>query len=135
MRAAHEPTHHLASPDLASRRIRSFAVVTDALKRQAVNDEVRPPRSTTGFSSRAEQLDGIREAIDRVNSWGITSLREAGGSREQVEMLRELYEQGDLTVRIDWAYDVDPSVPAESIKDIEVLATVLAGETVYGRLP
>lgn len=68
--------------------------------------------------SRAEQLDGIREAIDRVNSWGMTSLREAGGSREQVEMLHELYEQGDLTVRIDWAYDVDPNTPPEQIPSV-----------------
>ena len=61
--------------------------------------------------SREVQKDGIRQAIRRVNSWGMTSLREPGGSRELVEMLRELYEDGDLTIRIDWCYDVDPNTP------------------------
>jgi predicted amidohydrolase YtcJ len=65
--------------------------------------------------TRDQQLDGIREAIRRVNSWGMTSLREAGGAPEQVEMLRKLHEAGDLTVRIDWAYDVDPNTPASEI--------------------
>ena len=64
---------------------------------------------------REVQLDGIRQAIRRVNSWGMTSLREPGGSRELVEMLRELYENGELTVRIDWCYDVDPNTPVEEL--------------------
>ena len=64
---------------------------------------------------REVQLDGIRQAIRRVNSWGMTSLREPGGTREQVEMLRSLYENGELTVRVDWCYDVDPNTPADDI--------------------
>jgi hypothetical protein len=65
--------------------------------------------------TREQQLDGIRQAIRRVNSWGMTSLREAGGTPAQVDMLRELYGAGDLTVRIDWAYDVDPNTPLSEI--------------------
>lgn len=65
--------------------------------------------------SKEEKLDGIRQAIRRVNSWGMTSVREAGGSPAQVDLLRELYEKGDLTVRMDWAYDVDPNTPEEEI--------------------
>ena len=64
---------------------------------------------------REVQLDGIRQAIRRVNSWGITSLREPGGSRELVDMLRELYENRELTVRIDWCYDVDPNTPVDEM--------------------
>ena len=64
---------------------------------------------------RDVQLDGIRQAIRRVNSWGMTSLREPGGTREQVEMLRSLYENGELTVRVDWCYDIDPNTPADEI--------------------
>ena len=64
---------------------------------------------------RDVQLDGIRQAITRVNSWGMTSLREPGGTREQVEMLRSLYENGELTVRVDWCYDIDPNTPADEI--------------------
>ena len=64
---------------------------------------------------RDVQMDGIRQAIRRVNSWGMTSLREPGGTREQVEMLRSLYENGELTVRVDWCYDVDPYTPENEI--------------------
>ena len=65
--------------------------------------------------SREVQKDGIRQAIRRVNSWGMTSLREPGGSRELLDMLRELYEEGDMTIRIDWCYDVDPNTPEDEI--------------------
>ena len=64
---------------------------------------------------REVQKDGIRQAIRRVNSWGMTSLREPGGSGELLDMLRELYESGELTVRIDWCYDVDPNTPEAEI--------------------
>ena len=64
---------------------------------------------------REVQKDGIRQAIRRVNSWGMTSLREPGGSGELLDMLRELYENGELTVRIDWCYDVDPNTPEAEI--------------------
>ena len=64
---------------------------------------------------REVQKDGIRQAIRRVNSWGMTSLREPGGSRELVDMLHELYEDGEMTIRIDWCYDVDPNTPADEM--------------------
>ncbi len=64
---------------------------------------------------RDTQLDGIREAMHRVNSWGMTSLREAGGPPEHRELLRTLYERGDMTVRIDWAYDIDPNTPEDEL--------------------
>jgi predicted amidohydrolase YtcJ len=67
---------------------------------------------------RDQQLEGISQAIKRVNSWGMTSLREAGGSKDHVEMLRELYDQGKLTVRVDWAYDVDPNTPPDEIDSV-----------------
>ncbi len=65
--------------------------------------------------TREQQLDGILQAIRRVNSWGMTSFREGGGTREQVEMLRELYDKGELTARVDWCYDVDPNTPEEEV--------------------
>ena len=64
---------------------------------------------------RDVQLDGIRQAIRRVNSWGMTSLREPGGSTELLDMLRTLYENGEMTVRVDWCYDVDPNTPQDEI--------------------
>ena len=65
--------------------------------------------------TREEQLGGIRQAIQRINSWGMTSFRESGGTKEQVEMLRELYDRGELTARVDWCYDVDPNTPEDEV--------------------
>jgi predicted amidohydrolase YtcJ len=64
---------------------------------------------------RATQLDGVRQAIARMNSWGMTSYREAGGSRDYVDILRELHAKGQLTIRVDFSYDVDPNTPERDI--------------------
>ena len=74
-----------------------------------------PLRQYVPKLTREEQLDGIRQALRRVNSWGMTSYREAGGTKEQVEMLRELYDNGELTARVDWCYDVDPNTPEDEL--------------------
>jgi len=78
--------------------------------------------------SREQQLDGIRRAMRQVNAWGMTSLREATGTPEQLALLREIFEQGELSVRIDWAYDVDPNTP---IDQLDAVFTALGppGET------
>ena len=68
----------------------------------------KPVLEHTPKLNRKEQLEGIRQAIARINSWGMTSYREAGGTQEHVEMLRELYDSGKLTVRVDWAYRCRP---------------------------
>ena len=78
--------------------------------------------------TREQQLGGIRQALRQVNSWGMTSFREAGGPKEQVGMLRELYDNGDLTARVDWCYDVDPNTP-ESELDAVFEALGPPGET------
>lgn len=68
--------------------------------------------------SRDLQLDGVRQSIRRMNSWGVTSVREAGGTADQVQMLKELYGNGELTLRVDWSYDVDPNTPADQLDDV-----------------
>jgi predicted amidohydrolase YtcJ len=64
---------------------------------------------------RATQLEGVRQAIARMNSWGMTSYREAGGTRDYVDILRELHGKGQLTIRVDFSYDVDPNTPERDI--------------------
>jgi hypothetical protein len=41
----------------------------------------------------------------------MTSYREAGGTKDQAAMLKELHDSGELTVRVDFSYDVDPNTP------------------------
>jgi predicted amidohydrolase YtcJ len=65
--------------------------------------------------SRDTQLEGVRQAIARMNSWGMTSYREAGGTRDYVEILRELHGKGHLTIRVDFSYDVDPNTPERDL--------------------
>lgn len=80
-----------------------------------LEDARKPTEKYFPKLSREQQLDGIRTAFRRLNSWGITSMREAGGTAEQVGMLRELYDKGELTVRVDWAYNVDPNTPVSEL--------------------
>ena len=71
----------------------------------------RPILAYVPKPSREIQLEGVRQAIARMNSWGMTSYREAGGTAEHAAMLRELHDKGQLTIRVDFSYDVDPNTP------------------------
>lgn len=61
------------------------------------------------------QLLGLKNMIARINAYGITSYREPGGSLEGVALLRRLYDAGELNVRVDWAYNVDPNLPEDEL--------------------
>ena len=77
-----------------------------------------PTRQYVPKLTQEQRLDGIRQAISRVNSWGMTSFREAGGTKEQVAMLREIYDRGELTARVDWCYNVDPNTPEAELDTV-----------------
>ncbi len=69
-------------------------------------------------ATRAQMLDGIRHLIEHMNRHGMTSYREPGGRLEDVELMQELHAAGELTIRVDWAYHVDPLTPLDQIDDV-----------------
>lgn len=62
-----------------------------------------------------QKVEGVRRMIARVNGFGLTSVREPGCSRELVSIYRELFEAGDLNIRMDCAYSVDPNTPINEL--------------------
>ena len=62
--------------------------------------------------SHDERLSAARAAMVEANRVGITSVQDAGGSIEDLELYDELRRQGDLTVRVYQALSVDaPATP------------------------
>jgi predicted amidohydrolase YtcJ len=63
----------------------------------------------------SQKRQGLEDLYARVNSWGITSYREPGGTPEMAEIVHDLYEDGELTVRVDWAYTIDANTPEDEL--------------------
>ena len=63
-----------------------------------------PPPSLTA----EEELEGLRQIIDRQQSYGITSIREAGVGPAAVDAYKALLDAGRLTQRVDLWYRIDP---------------------------
>src|SRR5262249_46625992 len=53
-----------------------------------------------------QQITGLRKIMAIQNGFGLTSIRQPGGSRADVALYRELYDRGQLTTRVDFAYNV-----------------------------
>jgi predicted amidohydrolase YtcJ len=58
-----------------------------------------------------QEIAGLRKIMAIQNGFGLTSLRQPGGSAADVALYRELYDHGQLTTRVDFAYNVDAAAP------------------------
>lgn len=66
--------------------------------------------------TREQQLSGLRRVLALVNSNGLTSVGDPGGSPGDMALFRTLYDEGALTVRLDFSYSVDPAAPLDEIE-------------------
>jgi predicted amidohydrolase YtcJ len=73
-------------------------------------------------ASKEEQRAALRRGIARAAALGITSIQNAHGSPEDVELFREAAEAGELTLRVGVAQTLRPPVPAGRIEAIQALA-------------
>lgn len=64
-----------------------------------------------------QKMAGLKRVLKLVNSNGITSAGDPGGSVEQGEMFKALHSLGELTVRVDFSYSVDPAAPLDEIEN------------------
>jgi predicted amidohydrolase YtcJ len=78
----------------------------------------RPVRGYFPEQSFRDKVDGVRKMIARVNGFGLTSVREPGCDKETVEIYRELFDAGELNIRVDCAYSVDPNTPLEELDEV-----------------
>ncbi|HEU4696479.1 MAG TPA: amidohydrolase [Sphingomicrobium sp.] len=64
-------------------------------------------------ATRAQQVAGMKRVLALVNSHGITSAGDPSGSVEDAALFRTLRDSGALTVRVDFAYNIDPAEPLD----------------------
>jgi hypothetical protein len=66
--------------------------------------------------TEAQKEAGLRRVLALVNSHGLTSAGDPSGSPADAALFRKLRDEGQLTVRVDFAYNIDP---AESLDKAE----------------
>jgi len=59
--------------------------------------------------SESQKLAGMKRVLALANSHGLTSAGDPSGSIADAAMYRRLRDAGQLTVRIDFAYNIDPA--------------------------
>ncbi len=74
---------------------------------------VRPfmPRPT-----EAQKEEGMKRVLALVNSHGLTSAGDPSGTPADAALFRKLRDAGQLTVRVDFAYDFDPAEPLDKVE-------------------
>jgi predicted amidohydrolase YtcJ len=68
-------------------------------------------------ATEAQQLAGMKSVLALVNSHGLTSVGDPSGSVEDAAMYRRLRDRGLLSVRLDFAYNIDPAEPLDKVED------------------
>jgi predicted amidohydrolase YtcJ len=73
--------------------------------------------------TREEKLSALRAAVVEANRVGITSVQNAGGTAEDLELYGELRRLGDLTVRVYQALTVDARASSGELDALDELRT------------
>jgi len=71
--------------------------------------------------NEAEKEEGLKRVLALVSSHGLTSAGDPSGSPEDAALFRKLRDAGQLTVRVDFAYNIDPADPLDKV-DAELKA-------------
>ena len=66
--------------------------------------------------TQAQKLAGMKRVLALVNSHGLTSVGDPSGSADDAAMYRALRDGGQLTVRVDFAYNIDPAEPLDKVE-------------------
>jgi len=69
--------------------------------------------------SRDERLSAVRAAMVEANRVGITSVQNASGTVEDLELYDDLRRRGDLTVRVYESLSVDPEATTEDLDTLD----------------
>jgi predicted amidohydrolase YtcJ len=68
-----------------------------------------------------EKLDALRKGLKLAASLGITSIANASGSRDELELYQRLLKNHELTLRVAAAFSVGANTSAEEIKEYVAL--------------
>ena len=61
--------------------------------------------------TEAQKEQGMKRVLALVNSHGLTSAGDPSGTPADAALFRKLRDEGRLTLRVDFAYDIDPAEP------------------------
>jgi predicted amidohydrolase YtcJ len=75
-----------------------------------------------------DRLAALRAAIDEAHRFGITSVQDAGGSPDDLELLDRLRKRGELTLRIYQTLRADATLTAAGLDALEQLRTRFADD-------
>jgi predicted amidohydrolase YtcJ len=74
--------------------------------------------------SREQTVEGYEKIMQIQNSHGLTSIRQVGGTKDDEDIYRELFNKGKMTTRVEFCYSVDPLATEEKIEaDLTALGT------------
>jgi predicted amidohydrolase YtcJ len=71
--------------------------------------------------TRAEKLAALRASISEAHKLGVTSFQSVSASDEELELLNEIREQGELDVRVMASIAVSPTVTEAAVLDLNKL--------------
>jgi predicted amidohydrolase YtcJ len=75
-----------------------------------------------------DRLAALRAAIDEAHRLGITSVQDAGGSADDLELLDRLRKRGELTLRIYQSLRADATLTEADLQALEQLRTRFADD-------
>jgi predicted amidohydrolase YtcJ len=71
--------------------------------------------------SHAEKILALRAAIDEAHKVGVTSVQTVSDDQEEMDLLREIRQQGDLTVRVYGSLVVSADVDEAAVNELDAL--------------
>jgi predicted amidohydrolase YtcJ len=111
--------HTRTSPSAAIVKDRKTGEPTGVLKAQAIDlmTHVLPQ------PSHDEKILALRAAIDEAHKVGITSVQTVNRSDEEMDLLKEIRQQGDLTIRVYGSLAVSSDVDEAAVAALDKLRT------------
>jgi predicted amidohydrolase YtcJ len=75
---------------------------------------LRPPLEEV---APEQAYNGVRAILAKMNSHGITSARQPGGTLRDAALFHKMYDDGNLTMRIDFCYTMNTSLRGRELDD------------------
>jgi predicted amidohydrolase YtcJ len=76
----------------------------------------RPVSKLLPRPTKAQAVEGLLKAMALDNANGLTSISEPSGSAEELALYKNLYEKGQLTTQVDFAFNIDPEDPIDKVQ-------------------
>ena len=85
-------------------------------------------RAVSPQPTREDKVAAIRAGLDEANQFGVTSVQNAGGSPDDLDLYNELRKRGELTLRVYQALSADASLTDADLDRLEQVRTRFADD-------